>query len=89
MMKNPSHPGELVNDILEELGVSLDHAAEALGVPTDQLRNLIAGHDPVTAEMAVRLEKALGGTASAWLRMQDNYDLALIEPDTIEVRRLA
>src|SRR5215475_14033480 len=88
MMKNPPRPGELVGDILAELGVSLDEAAEALGVTSGDLRDVITGRTPISAEMAVRLEKALGSTAGAWLRMQDNYDLAHIEASSIEVRRL-
>ena len=28
--------------------------------------------------MALRLEKAFGGSAEAWLRMQVNYDLAQV-----------
>jgi antitoxin HigA-1 len=88
MMRNPPHPGELVGDILAELGVSLDEAAEALGVPSSHLRDVITSRTAISAEMAVRLEKSLGSTASAWLRMQDNYDLAHIEASLIEVRRL-
>jgi antitoxin HigA-1 len=88
MMKNPPHPGELVGDILAELGVSLDEAAEALGISSRDLRDVITGRTAISAEMAVRLEKALGSTAGAWLRMQDNYDLAHIEASSIEVRRL-
>jgi addiction module HigA family antidote len=88
MMKNPPHPGELVGDILAELGVSLDEAADALGISSRDLRDVITGRTAISAEMAVRLEKALGSTAGAWLRMQDNYDLAHIEASSIEVRRL-
>jgi antitoxin HigA-1 len=88
MMKNPPHPGELVGDILAELGVSLDEAADALGVPSSDLRDVITGRTAISAEMAVRLEKSLGSAAGAWLRMQDNYDLAHIEASSIAVRRL-
>jgi len=88
MMKNPPHPGEVVGDILAELGIGLDEAAEALGISGRDLRDVITGRTAISAEMAVRLEKALGSTAGAWLRMQDNYDLAQVEASSIEVRRL-
>jgi antitoxin HigA-1 len=41
--------------------------------------------------MAVRLEKAFGGSAEVWLRMQGNYDLAQVRASgkDIAVRRLA
>lgn len=77
-MKNPDHPGELIGDSLEELGVSVSEAARVLGVSRQQLHNVIAGRSAVTAEMAVRLEQALGSTADTWLRMQMNHDLAEI-----------
>jgi antitoxin HigA-1 len=89
-MKNPPHPGELIGDSLEELGVSITEAARTLGVTRQQLHNLIAGRSAVTPEMAVRLEKALGSTADTWLRMQMNYDLARIRQraSSIRVKRI-
>jgi len=89
-MKNPPHPGELIGDTLEELGVKITEAAKVLGITRQQLHNLIAGRSGVTPEMALRLEKALGSTADAWLRMQMNYDLARIRAraSTIKVKRI-
>jgi addiction module HigA family antidote len=90
-MKNPPHPGELVGDSLDELGVSISHAAKGLGITRQQLHNIIGGRSAVTPEMAIRLEKALGSTADTWLRMQMNYDLAQIRgrAASIHVKRLA
>ena len=88
MMKNPPHPGELIGDNLEELGVTVDAAAKALGVASHELRDVVSGKAAITPEMAVRLEKALGSTADTWLRMQANHDLAHIEASSIEVTRL-
>ena len=90
-MKNPPHPGELVGDNLDELGVSISHAAKGLGITRQQLHNIIGGRSAVTPEMAIRLEKALGSTADTWLRMQMNYDLAQIRgrAASIHVKRLA
>ncbi|SDR32382.1 addiction module antidote protein, HigA family [Rhizobiales bacterium GAS113] len=77
-MKNPPQPGQMIGDTLEENSISITQAAKGLGVTRQQLHNLISGRSNVTPEMAVRLEKALGSTADAWLRMQANYDLAQI-----------
>jgi addiction module HigA family antidote len=89
-MKNPTHPGELIGDTLDELGVSVTKAAKVLGITRQQLHNLIAGRSGVTAEMAIRLEKALGSTADTWLRMQMNYDLAQVRERkrSIKVKRI-
>ena len=89
-MKNPPHPGEMIGDSLEELGVSISAAAKALGITRQQLHNLIAGRSAIMPEMAVRLEKALGSTADTWLRMQMNHDLAAIRAraSSIRVKRI-
>lgn len=75
-MKNPAHPGELVQACLEDLGLSVAEAAKGLGITRQQLHNVVAGRSDVTPEMALRFEKAFGSTAETWLRMQMNYDLA-------------
>jgi addiction module HigA family antidote len=89
-MKNPSHPGRLIKDNIDELGLSVREAAQGLGVTRQQLYKLIKGESAVSPEMAIRLEKAFGGSASTWLRMQANFDLAGISAraDQIEVKRL-
>jgi antitoxin HigA-1 len=90
-MKNPPHPGEMIGDALEELGVSISAAAKSLGVTRQQIHNVIAGRSVITPEMALRLEKGLGSSADTWLRMQINYDLAQVRARTksIKVARLA
>ena len=57
-MKNPPHPGQMIGDALEEMGVSVIAAAKGLGVTRQQLHNLIAGRCAITPEMAYRLEQA-------------------------------
>lgn len=88
-MKNPPHPGELISDTLDELGVSISAAARGLGVTRQQLHNVIAGRSAITPEMAVRLEKAIGSTADTWLKLQMNCDLARARKQAIKVKRLA
>jgi antitoxin HigA-1 len=89
-MKNPPHPGQMIGDALEEMGVSVIAAAKGLGVTRQQLHNLIAGRCAITPEMAYRLEQAVGSTADTWLRMQANFDLAQIRARaaSIKVKRL-
>jgi addiction module HigA family antidote len=53
MMKNPSHPGELVKANLEELGMEIVDAATALGVLEQQLRGVVNGESAVSPEMAI------------------------------------
>jgi addiction module HigA family antidote len=51
-------------------------AAKGLHVTRQQLHNVIGGRSAVSPEMAVRFEKAFGGSAEMWLRMQAAFDLA-------------
>ena len=76
-MKNPPHPGLSVrHDCIEPLGLTITETAEALGVRRQTLNNLVNGKSGISADMAIRLDKAFGGGAEAWLRLQMAYDLA-------------
>ena len=90
-MKNPAHPGLLLKDDLEELGLSVAEAAKGLGVTRQQLYNVINGRSAITPEMAIRLEKGVGSNADHWLRLQAAYELAQLRmrDDPIEVKRFA
>ena len=87
-MKNPPHPGLLVRNELEGLGVPVAEAAKALGVTRQALYNVINGKTGITPEMAIRLAKGIGGTAEAWSRMQLTYDLARLPEEEIKVTKL-
>ena len=88
-MKAPLHPGLVIRESLEDLGMSIVDAAKGLGISRQQLHNLIAGRSAIGPEVALRLEMALGSTADNWLRMQAAYDLAQIRRSNppIEVKR--
>ena len=76
MMKNPAHPGGIVRDNIDELGLSVAEVARVIGVTRQQLHRLINGQHGVSPDVALRLEQAFGGSADAWMRMQITYDLA-------------
>ena len=88
-MKTPLHPGLVIRESLEDLGMSIVDAAKGLGISRQQLHNLIAGRSAIGPEVALRLEMALGSTADNWLRMQAAYDLAEIRRSNppIEIKR--
>jgi len=90
-MKDPCHPGEIVRDaIVDGLGLSVTKAAAGLGVSRKQLSALVNGRAGISPEMALRLERGIGSTADAWLRMQVAYDLARAREsaDRLKVKRL-
>jgi antitoxin HigA-1 len=74
-MFNPPHPGLSIKGELEELEIPVAIAAQSIGVTRQQLYRVMRGESAVTPEMAVRLEKSLGGSARLWLAMQASHDL--------------
>lgn len=90
-MKNPPHPGKSIRlDCLEPLGLTVTDAAGRLGVSRKQLSDVLNGHAGISPEMAIRLDKAFGGGADTWYRLQAAYDLAqaLRKQDSIKVTRI-
>jgi len=77
-MKNPAHPGAVVRDSIESLGLTVSAAAEALGITRQQLSRLVNEQTRVTPELALILEKGVGSTADCWMRIQAAYDLAQV-----------
>ncbi len=76
-MKNPPHPGELIRtEVIEALGLSVSKAAGILQVRRATLSDLLRGKASLTAEMALRIEKAFGPDMDHLLRMQLAYDVA-------------
>src|SRR3990172_166801 len=76
-MKAPPHPGLSVRyDCLEPLGLSVTQGANILGVTRQALNNLVNAKAGISPEMAIRLDKAFGGTAEGWLSLQTAFDLA-------------
>jgi addiction module HigA family antidote len=76
-MKEPPYPGDTVrHDCLEPLELSVAQAAKVLGVSVGVLNHLFYRNGGISPDMAIRLDKAFGGTAEAWLALQTAYDLA-------------
>ena len=75
-MHKPTHPGEVLRDgVFSDTGMTVTEFAKRLGVTRVALSRVLNGKAAVSADMAVRLAAALGGSAESWLHMQANYDL--------------
>ncbi len=89
---DPPRPGLSVRyDCLEPLGLSGTEAAGKLGVSRKQLWVIVDGRVRISPEMAIRLDKAFGGSARAWVQLQAAYDSAwtMKKALDIKVERLA
>ena len=75
-MHNPPHPGGVLQDtVLAKGRISVTEFARRLSVSRVALSRVINGRAAVSADMALRLAAALGGSAESWLQMQSAYDL--------------
>lgn len=77
MARTPIHPGEILADELEEIGVSAAELARTLRVPANRISQLIAGKRAVTADTALRLARYFGTSADLWINLQKTYELDL------------
>ena len=80
----PVHPGEILAEELEELGLSANAFAKALGVPTNRITAIINGQRGVTADTALRLARYFGTGPQVWLNLQKTYELRRAELDSWE-----
>ncbi len=86
----PPHPGAFIREeILDELGLSIGRAAEALGVRRATLSDLVNAKSALSPEMALRIEKAFGVSMDTLLKMQAWHDVCTMREraDEIDVRR--
>lgn len=76
-MHNPPHPGEELQDTVlrPDGGLTITEFARRLDVSRVALSRVVNGRAAVSAELAIRLAAALGGSAESWLQMQSAYDL--------------
>jgi addiction module HigA family antidote len=78
----PVHPGRILREeFMEPAGISQYRLAQATGLSQVQVGNIVRGRRGISAETALRLERALGMSAQTWLNLQTLYDL---EKATIE-----
>ena len=68
-MHNPPHPGEVLQDTVLR-AMTVTEFAKRLEVSRVALSRVVNGRAAVSAELAIRLAAALGGSAESWLRMQ-------------------
>jgi antitoxin HigA-1 len=72
-MHNPPHPGEVLREWLADITVA--EAARRLGVTRVALSRVLNGAAGISADMDLRLSKAMNTTPGSWYSMQADYDL--------------
>ena len=66
----PVHPGEILRQELDELGLSANALSKALGVPVNRVTMILNGRRGVSADTALRLARYFGTTPQLWINLQ-------------------
>jgi len=61
--------------------LSANGLSKALGIPQNRISDIVRGRRGITADTALRLERAFGVSASFWLNLQSHYELEIAERD--------
>ena len=89
MARTPIHPGEILNEEMQTLGISSAELARQIDVPTNRITSVLNGDRAITADTALRLGHWFGMSAEFWLNLQASYELRLAEnAKGAEIRRL-
>ena len=75
----PVHPGEVLREELDELGLSASALSKALGVPVNRVTMILNGQRGVSADTALRLARYFGTTPQLWLNLQKTWELRQAE----------
>ena len=78
----PVHPGEILREEIETLGLSANALSRALGVPVNRITMILNGQRGVSADTALRLARYFGTTPQLWLNLQKTWELRLAEIET-------
>lgn len=75
----PIHPGEALQQILSDAGLSANALALALRIPANRITRILKGARSITADTAMRLGRYFGTSAELWMNLQAKYDLDVAE----------
>ena len=89
MLKRAVHPGQILKDELEELGVTPTEFARQIDVPANRVSQIINGKRSITGDTALRFGHWFGLEPQFWLNLQVHFDLVAAEKATGDaIRRL-
>ena len=75
----PVHPGEILREELNELGLSASALARAIDVPVNRVTAILNGDRGITADTALRLGRYFDTTSQFWLNLQQAWQIRKAE----------
>lgn len=73
----PIPPGEFLEEVLDDLGMSKEELTERMNRPAAKLGAIFKGEKAITSETALQLEKVTGVPAHIWTGLESEYRLTL------------
>lgn len=81
------HPGKVLKDELDELGVSPTEFSRQINVPANRVSQIIAGKRSISGDTALRFGHWFGTDPQFWLNLQSQFDLVAADRETGEAIR--
>ncbi len=73
-MANHPRPGDIIQESLDELNVSLREFARAMEIAPSTASRLLTGKAALTPEMAIKLSVVIGSSPQMWLNLQKRLE---------------
>jgi addiction module HigA family antidote len=87
MFRRAVHPGEILQDELDALGITPTELARQIDVPPNRVSQIIGGKRSITGDTALRFGHWFGTEPQFWLNLQAQYELAIADKATGEAIR--
>ena len=81
MARTPIHPGEVLAEELEQLGISPTELSRQIRVPPNRISQIISGKRSITGDTALRLAHWFGTSPQLWMNLQALYDVRVAEQE--------
>ena len=83
------HPGEILGEELQELGITATELARQLAVPPNRITQIIQGRRSITGDTALRLAHWFGTDPQFWLNLQSSYEIDMaVQQVGAEIKKL-
>ena len=93
MFRRVVHPGRVLREDLEDIGISARELARQINVPPNRITQIIRGERGISGDTALRLGHWFGTSAEFWMNLQKTYELNLarsqVGDDVVKLPRLA
>lgn len=87
MFMRAVHPGRVLKDELDELGITPTEFSRQINVPPNRVSQIIAGKRSITGDTALRFGHWFGTDPQFWLNLQAQFDLLQADKETGEMIR--